>query len=163
MDTQEKDKRVYELGYIVIPTLREEDVVEEEKSLKEFIASLGGEIISEEAANMIDLQYQMEKTIANKKQKFNEGYFGWVKFEVIPEAALELKAKLDLSQTVLRFMILKTVRENTYLPKKPLARAESRRKSSEHEDIGTDEVVSSDVAPVSEETVNKEIEALVVE
>jgi len=150
------DKTIYEIGYNLIPIISEEEVAKEVGKIKEKINSLGGAVISDEYPNQIKLAYEMTKEIDNKNVRFNSAYFGWIKFELEPEAVAEVKKMVDSDLNVLRFIIIKTVRENTiYTPKitKP-----ARRPSSE-------DLVSSGVEslPIDEEAVDKKIDELIDE
>src|SRR3989344_8989196 len=91
-----QDSRVYELGYLLVPTIPEEDVPVIYGNLKELVSSLGGSAISDEMPKMIPLAYAMTKVVNNARGKFNTAYFGWMKFTMGAEAVLELKKKLDL-------------------------------------------------------------------
>src|SRR5665647_2556155 len=99
-DQNEKEdnvnSRVYELGYLLVPTISPEDVPALFGNLKELVSSLGGVAISDEMPKMIPLAYSMVKVVANVRNKFNTAYFGWNKFIMETDAVLELKKKLDL-------------------------------------------------------------------
>src|SRR3989344_5109338 len=122
------DRRVYELGYLLVPTLSEENVPASYGDLKNLIIELGGEIISDEMPKNIALAYSMSKVVQNVRSKFNTAYFGWIKFETDPEKVLELKKKLDMDVNLIRFLIIKTVRENTIAAKRFIHR-DSKRKA----------------------------------
>lgn len=120
--------QVYEVGYLLVPTLGEEEVPAVYTSLKDLIVSLKGEIISDEMPRMIPLAYEMLKVIQNTRNRFNTAYFGWVKFEMDTESILELKKKLDLDSNIIRFLLTKTVKENTLAPKKFVSKEGGVRK-----------------------------------
>ena len=147
--------RVYELGYLLVPTIPEEDLSVSYGNMKELIASLGAETISDEMPKMIQLAYTMQKVVSNVRSKFNTAYFGWIKFTALPETVLELKKRLDLDPTVIRFLLLKTVKENTIASKRFVrGEGEYRRplvKKTENEPS----------VPMNKEAVDKEIDALV--
>ncbi|MCU0660227.1 MAG: 30S ribosomal protein S6 [Candidatus Pacebacteria bacterium] len=144
---------VYELSYLIVPDVAEEDVVSEMTALKDQASRFGASFISEEAPKYIDLAYQMERDIANKKHKFNNGYFGWVKFELPPEKVAELNEELARSDKLIRFMIISTVKENTMAPKKA-PRAEGRTRTGKKEEgEETEEEMST-------EEVDKKIEEM---
>src|ERR1035437_4434621 len=107
------DSRIYEVGYLFVPTIAGEDVPGLYGNLKELVTSMGGELIADEMPRMINLAYTMLKVVSNVRSKFNTAYFGWVKFEMDPEKISELKNKLDLDPNIIRFLITKTVKENT--------------------------------------------------
>jgi ribosomal protein S6 len=153
----EKDanERVYELGYLLAPTISEEDLPMVFGNLKELVSSLDGMHISDENPKMIPLAYAMVKVVANIRHKFNTAYFGWMKFAMDSDKVLELKKKLDLDGNIIRFLILKTVKENTIAAKR-FGRGEIRRrpKVSKNED-------SEIVVPINKEEIDKEIDAMV--
>ncbi len=152
-EEKELNSQVYELGYLLVPTLSEGEVPSYFTSLKDMIASFAGEFISEEMPRMMPLAYEMTKVISNVNNRFNDAYFGWIKFEMTTENVINLKAKLDLETNIIRFLITKTVRENTIAQKK-FNTKESLRKRTKKED-------NEEVAPINEEEVDKEIEKMV--
>ena len=105
------DNRVYEIGFLVLPTIAEEKVPEVAGGLRAAIEAAGGAIISDEAPRMIRLAYVMEKVIDNKKQKFDTASFGWVKFELDPASLEELQKTFEGTKEVLRALTIKTTRE----------------------------------------------------
>lgn len=151
------NNRVYELGYLLVPTIVEEEVPAVFGNLKELVSSYGGIVISDEMPKMIPLAYSMVKVVANVRNKFNTAYFGWVKFTMDSDKVLELKKKLDLEPNVIRFLILKTVKENTIAAKRFVSRDAIHRKiPSMHK------VVEGEVAvPINKEEIDKEIDAMV--
>lgn len=148
------NSRVYEVGYILVPTLSEEEVPAVYGDLKDLVASFGGEIISDEMPRMISLAYSMLKVVANVRNKFNTGYFGWVKFSMDTEKVDELKKKLDFNPNVIRFLVLKTVKENTIAAKR-FVRADMHRKPM----VKKNE--NEEATPINKEEIDKEIDALI--
>ena len=152
---EDKSERVYELGYLLVPTLAEEDLPMVFGNLKELIASLGGVHISDEMPKMIPLAYAMTKVITNVRHKWNTAYFGWIKFTMATDKVLELKKKLDLDPNFVRFLILKTIKENTIATKRFIRADHSRRPKtakSENAEVAT---------PINNEEIDKEIDALI--
>lgn len=152
----EKNSRIYEVGYLLVPTLSEENMLMAYGNLKDLVVSLGGEIISDEMPKMISLAYNMQKVYQNVRSKFDTAYFGWVKFEMDPQKVLELKKKLDIDPNFIRFLILKTIRENTIAAKRFVHR-DSRRKISTSKKEGENETS----APIDKEEIDKEIDAMI--
>ena len=97
----------------------------------------------------------MVKVIANVRNKFNTAYFGWIKFTMDSDKVLELKKKLDLDPNFIRFLILKTVKENTIATKRFVGRDNVHKKPSTKKD--ENEVV----VPINKEEIDKEIDAMV--
>jgi ribosomal protein S6 len=150
------DSRVYELGYLLVPTISEENMPAAYSNLKDLVVSLGGEIISDDMPKIITLAYVMAKVIQNVRNKFDTAYFGWVKFEMNPEKVLELKKKLDIDPNFIRFLILKTVRENTIAAKRFIHK-DFKRKTTTVKKEGENETS----APIDKEEIDKEIDAMV--
>jgi ribosomal protein S6 len=153
---EKSDAKVYELGYLLVPTIKEEDLGAAYGNLKELIASLGGVAISDDMPRLITLAYSMTKLISNVRNKFNTAYFGWVKFTMDAQKVLELKKKLDLDVTMVRFMILKTVKENTIAAKR-FVRGETYKRPPMHKKNAENEIAT----PINKEEIDKEIEALI--
>ncbi len=151
------DPRVYEVGYLLVPTLSEEETPTIYGNLKELISTFGGQSISDEMPVMINLAYSMQKVIQNVHHNYDTAYFGWIKFFMDPEKVLELKKKMDLDPTIVRFLILKTVKENTIASKRFIQREVPRRKTPT---LGEKEE-GKEEAPINKEEIDKEIDAMV--
>ncbi len=151
-----KVTNIYEVGYLLVSTIPEERVGEVYSNMKDTIATLGGELIADEMPKSIGLAYSMVKVVANIRHKFNTAYFGWVKFEMEREKIGELKAKLDLDVNVIRFLITKTVRENTMATKRYVPRDTYRKRVPAGKKEGEEEVP----VEINKEEIDKEIDAL---
>lgn len=121
MTDQEKheDKdvaQVYELGYHLVPTLGEADLALRVEEIKKFIADLKGEVISEGQPERITLSYTMRKLKRGKWEQFADAYFGWIKFEGTGMLAESLKHECDHNESVLRYLLVTTTREDTFVP-----------------------------------------------
>lgn len=113
--------KVYELGIHLLPTLSEADVQVEFSKIKAQIEKLQGEFISESVPSLFTLAYEIPKTIKAVKRWYETAYFGWVKFELeAKELAVFEKFVKELEHT-LRYLIVKTVREDTIVSEDLLA------------------------------------------
>ena len=112
------ENRVYEISYILVPTISEDAAAEKLNSLKQSIAALGGSFISEEVPYMRDLAYEMLRVIKNVNNRFNTGYFGWVKFELNPADLAKVEKTLKLDEEVIRFLAVKADRNVNIYTKK---------------------------------------------
>jgi ribosomal protein S6 len=155
LEDDEKDIHlsIYEVGYLMLPTIAEESLGGEVTLFKDSISLKGGVFISDEYPKLIELAYEMSRSIMNKKQKFSYGYFGWVKFECTTADAQIIKADLDKNEKLVRYLMIKTVRENTMSVKRSYKQDGIKRRSTK---------AREDATPINEETIDKEIEALVV-
>lgn len=114
---------VYEVGFHVISSVPEEEVGAQVAHVHDVIEKEGGVIISEEFPKMMELAYPMVKVANNQRKTYTSAYFGWIKFEAPTSAAPAVKKSLDGNLKVLRFIIIKTAKENTLIPKKLIAQA----------------------------------------
>jgi len=152
---KETSTSVYEVGYLLLPSIAEENLGAEVTALKDSLINLGGTMISDEYPKMMELAYEMSRSIANKKQKFTYGYFGWFKFDATSENAVVIKEMLDKNEKLIRYLFIKTVRESTMSQRRSYSRSDSPRRKV------TPRVEES--VPINEEAIDKEIEALMVE
>ena len=153
---EEKEVRlsVYEVGYLMVPTIAEENLGEEVTSFKDMFIEKGAVFISDEYPKLIELAYEMTRSILNKKQKFSYGYFGWVKFECSTSVAKVIKDLLDKNEKLVRYLMIKTARENTMSVKRPYGKQDGSKRRSVRK--------TEEVEVINEETIDKEIDALVV-
>lgn len=148
--------RIYEVGYLLLPTTPEADVPREVTALKDILDQEKAAIIAEEFPKSRPLAYLMRKHIGGAYQTFTHGYFGWVKFEAAGNAVTKIEAALRRHHALLRFLLLKTVRENTMSGNRPPRQDGPRLKR----DIPT---AAAPSAPVSEAELDKSIEKLIAE
>jgi len=146
---------VYEVGYLMLPTIAEENLGGEVTLFKDMFTDNGAIFISDEYPKLIELAYEMSRSIENKKQKFSYGYFGWVKFECTTDQAKVIKDILDKNEKLIRYLMIKTVRENTMSVKRSYSKENGRNRRSSQK-------TKEEVTPINEETIDKEIDALVV-
>lgn len=153
------DNRIYEIGFHIVPSVPEEKLAAEVTAIKDVLEKSGAVFVSEDFPKFKHLAYTMTKVVGAKHFKFDTAYFGWVKFELNPEALLAVKKALESNERILRFLLIQTVRESTlFVPKAPLYRAEPKPIPG----LGpkTDGAVKS---PISEAELDKTIEAMVAE
>lgn len=152
----EKETRtsVYEVGYLMVPTIAEENLGGEVTSFKDTLTEKGAVFISDEYPKLIELAYEMSRSINNKRQKFSYGYFGWVKFECTTMEAKVIKDLLDKNEKLVRYLMIKTVRESTMSVKRAYGKQDGPRRRPVQK--------TEEVEKINEETIDKEIEALVI-
>jgi small subunit ribosomal protein S6 len=157
---QKKEGKVYEVGYIIVPSVSPDHVAKEVDALKAILSKNEAEIVSEEAPKMKQLAYPMLKVTGAIRNKFDTGYFGWIKFSATAEAVLEIKKAIDLSEKVLRHLLITTVAENTLYGAK-LAPVEKTvaAVSASPSAIGEKEVEKLEI---NQEELDKSIDKLVI-
>ena len=153
-EEKESHVSVYEVGYLMLPTIAEENLGEEVILFKDMLTENGAVFISDEYPKLIELAYEMSRSIMNKIQKFSYGYFGWVKFECTTDQAKTIKEILDKNEKLVRFLMIKTVRENTMSVKRSYSKQDGGKRRSVSK--------TKEETPMNEETIDKEIDALVV-
>jgi ribosomal protein S6 len=149
---------LYELGFHILSTISEENLASEVSNIKSIIEKNGGLFIGEEGqAKSIRLVYNMSKVINNQRKVFDTAYFGWVKFEANPDSISKMREKLSKVENILRFLLIKSVRESKMVSKKPSMMSLSygiEKKTKE---------ISKEKEPISEVQVDKAIDELIVE
>ncbi len=110
--------KVYEIGYLLVSSIPVEKVTEVTASLKDVISKNGAQMIADEAPELRTLAYTMIKKIGPVNHRFDQGYFGWLKFEMPAGKIEEVKKSFEANPEVLRILVVTTVKENTYLGKK---------------------------------------------
>jgi ribosomal protein S6 len=150
-------QKVYEVGYLLLPTIPEENIPSVYGNLKELVSGLKGQAISDEMPTMINLAYTLEKIIQNVRNKYDTAYFGWMKFYLASDKVAELKKKLEQDSNIIRFLIIKTVKENTISAKRFNNHKDvSHRRNSIMKNNETERNV-----PINKEEIDKEIDAMV--
>jgi ribosomal protein S6 len=156
---EEGGLQVYELGYHIVSTVAEENLPKEVETLKEIVLQDGGSLLSSGEPKLINLAYSMTKSVADTKKKFNTAYFGWLKFETKSELMPKIKKAVDENPHVLRYLLIKTVRENTlYTPKLNSIKVGEKEAPKVKKSIKTSEVKATSV-----EDIDKSIDELIAE
>ncbi len=152
--------RIYEVGYHLVPTIKDEDIDGVVGAIRSVIEKAGGSFIAEGAPTLTRLSYTISRQEKGKRVDFDRGYFGWIKFEATIDAVENLDAALKRSADLVRFIVFQTVREDTRAKIKAPALREVKR---------TDVIKSAarnteePAAPVSEEDLDKALKDLTQE
>ncbi len=112
MEEKNQDKNLYELGYLLIPTIDAEKISEEVLQIKNIIESLDGVVEVEELPKMRNLAYEISQVLSGgKRNRHNEAYFGWMRFNLSPEGIVTFTEELKKNQSVLRSLIINLSKE----------------------------------------------------
>ncbi len=158
--TENAENQVYELGYHILPTVVADDLEGEVTKLRSAIEKRGGSFISEGTTEMTTLAYPMFVNNGGKQTKYEQAYFGWIKFEMKPSEAVTLNEEdLTMNTQILRYILFKTTKEET---RAQLQTAQNNI-LREIKTTGTLEkkTVTEEKGEVSEEALEKSIEELV--
>ncbi len=143
--TDDKDPQIYEIGYHLLSTVSQEELGNKVAQVRDIIEGKGGMILSEEFPKEIQLAYPMFKVIANKKTKFTLAYFGWIKFQVKPSQIHAIEELLKVAPEILRYIVIRTVSENTITPKKIVLIKKLDEDKEDKEDLVDDVLVSEEL------------------
>lgn len=155
------NERIYEIGFHIIPIVGDDGVSHEVSLLRDALDQIKAEVIGEDFPRLQVLAYPLSKMIKGGKKTFKEAYFGWIKFEADPESVHELKSAVEKVESVLRFIIIKTVRENTLFGPKFATKEQikSNKKDTQVEKVEEGLDMREDLSP---EELDKTIDDLVV-
>jgi ribosomal protein S6 len=125
---------VYEIGYLILPSIPEDKLTEVTDFMREAIAKEGGIELDGEAPFRQPLAYSMSKTIGASRYVLPDAYLGWIKFEAEPSKISLIKASLEKREEILRFLLIKTRRETLFTFAKARAAIEDEKEKKEKEE-----------------------------
>ncbi|MFA7252744.1 MAG: 30S ribosomal protein S6 [Candidatus Paceibacterota bacterium] len=160
---EEGGLQVYELGYHIVSTVAEENVPKEVETLKAIVLKDGGSLVSVGEPKLINLAYPMTKSVADTKKKFTSAYFGWIKFETKSELIPAINKAVEANPHVLRYLLIKTVRENTMFTPKLTVRAPAKEEVVAAAPKVKKASKKEDSKPATVEELDKTIDELVLE
>ncbi len=152
--------RIYEVGYHIVPTAKEEDVERIVGAVRTEIEKAGGSFVAEGAPSLMKLAYPMMVREGEKKIEYDRAYFGWLKFETSPEAARSLEVSLTANAAIIRCIVFNTVREDTRAKIKAPQLREVKRTDTIKAAPRRAPESTEDKAPVSEADLDKALETL---
>ncbi|MDB5266859.1 MAG: Ribosomal protein [Parcubacteria group bacterium] len=114
-DHQEiRDAVVYEVGYLVLPSVPEENLPKVVSSIVSIIEKAGGTTLDSEDPFLEELAYSMSKVVGARKYVVDDAYIGWMKFEATPDVVEGIKNSVDKIEEVLRTLLIKVPRETSF-------------------------------------------------
>ena len=135
----EGEPRVYEVSFLLNPALREEEASIEMDAIKDAIGKDGGVILFEGSPKVMSLAYTMFKVVANKRHIFESAYFNWFKFTLPQEKITDIKNFFEGKETIIRFLIIKTIKEAPAVLRRQAPRRVVPRKVEKEEPREIDE------------------------
>lgn len=151
---EQKEARIYEVGYLVVPSVSEVELPREVTALKDVLDTEKAAIIAEEFPKLRQLAYSMQKRTGGEYHTYPNAYFGWVKFEVSVGSAQKIEQAFKQNEKILRFILVKTVREQTVTLGRPRVTRPGKKEAPKDAPAS---------APVSETELDKSIEKLIAE
>ena len=117
----ENDELVsYELGYILLPTIAEEEVAGTVTSIKDALERAGAMGFVDGFPTKRPLAYEMQHGEAGKRVRVSQGYFGWVRFQCASAQTDAIVRELKKDERIVRFLFIEAPKEVVALPPKPL-------------------------------------------
>ncbi len=144
---------IYEVGFHIVPIVSVDALPAEVTAIRSLIESNGGAVIAEDAPKTRSLAYTLSRMVAGKKEKFDTAHFGWIKFEMPASSISAVKEGLDKTSNILRYLIIKTVRENTMASQIKVQKADEKKPAED----------AKPTPKMSEEDMDKTIDELVKE
>lgn len=108
---KDSEPQVYEVGYHLLPSLSEQEVTATVKDLMNFLKKEGASLVGEQAPQMVDLAYSIERRVNGKFVGVRTAYFGWVAFELSPAAIGTVNQFIDTNPAVLRHIVITTTKD----------------------------------------------------
>ncbi len=165
--TEALEAKSYEYAFHILPTVAEGEVPSVFAEIKALITKLGGEIMTEEAPERVDLVYDIVKSIEAKNRRFKSAYFGWIRFTLPVEKIEELTEDLRGVPQILRDLMIKLTKIEEA---RPFRFHENRKSLKMVEVIDEGEAVIGEVhteveksSEVSEEALTESLEKITKE
>jgi ribosomal protein S6 len=152
------ERRVYELGYLMVSTLSESDREKVLAGLRADVESKGGTFISEGAPAELALAYTMFTRDREKNVPHEMAFFGWLKFEVAAKEAEAIASSARVNKNLIRSLFFETVKEDTRASILPTLKDVKRTGT-----IGTGPRTEDEKKEVSEAELDKTVDSIVAD
>ncbi len=130
-DGEEIKSQVYEVGFLLVPTITEGEVSKKTETIRKKIIDMGGKIVAEGSPVLRDLAYEMSIIVSNKREIYGSGYFGWIKFEGDSAQTQKIDDELKKDVEIIRFILIKTVLEDIFAEIEKILNTEAEEKKRE--------------------------------
>jgi ribosomal protein S6 len=152
---------VYEIGYHLVPTL--EDSAEGGVSrIRSVIEKAGGNFLAEGSPQRITLAQPISIWNNGRWTKYDQSYFGWIKFELDAAQITAVEKALKEDREVLRSIVFKTIREDIRAQVRQFVLKEVKRSDTIKSSLRRASVVESS-AEISDEKIDEAIAELVAD
>ncbi len=162
-----EETSLYEVGYHLVPTLAVEALSAEVAKIKEFIIARQGVIISEGMPQKMSLAYKLPRVIENVRAFFDSSYFGWLRFEVLPQEIASIEHFLKGNASVIRFIVFRAQPEKIHVATRKMPFIGAQKFSMKEEGRVADKKLETEKTEphktFSETEMDKTIEELINE
>jgi len=149
-------KLVYEVGYLLDSKLTDEKAAAKAAAIRDLVSQDAGEIIAEGLPKSRSLAYTMSISRDGKRKDHARAYFGWVKFETLPAIINIIEESLKKDLDVIRFLLIKTVREDTLAHLADMELEEGSESEDDVEDEEDTDLVDIPDTDIAVEEVSEE-------
>lgn len=118
-NTDTKNNDIYEVGFLLAPTIPEDQVTAIETNMHEQITEAGGDIVASQSPEMRELSYEIEVRDEGDKRQFTRGQFGWVQFSIQPTDVDAVEKIFITSDDVIRHLLVAVDEEAVAHAQKP--------------------------------------------
>jgi len=155
------DEKIYEVGYHIISSVAEENIPAEVDKIKKYLSEEKAVIISEQSPKLRPLAYSIKKATGGSYKTYDKAYFGFIKFSLGEDGDVtKIDSAMKNNESVLRYIVVKTVRENTMYSPKITVFSE---KESKIKTVLKDDKDIKEKKQATAEEIDKSIDALVSE
>ena len=103
--------QLYEVGYLLVPSIVEEVLGEEANAVRLAVEAAGGTVVGDGFPTLRALAYPIRKGNREGGTTYNNAYFGFIRFDMLPQNAPALKLAFEKNPSLVRFLIMKTIKE----------------------------------------------------
>lgn len=165
---ESNETRLYEIGYLFVPSLTEEEASKVVDTIKELVEDHDGKVHAEGGPEYIDLAYSIEYAVDEVKQEFRNAYFGWIQFETDGQSAEDIQETLRQNDDIIRILCMKIDSDEIGAPaqpgdKKAEQEAQDAQEAKEMSDDEAESKSGKDSEEIDEEEIDDAIDELVAE
>lgn len=155
------ESQVYELSYLLLPSLPAENLPQVVSKIQSAVEKGGGKVFDSEEPFLKTLAYNMSKTIGASHYVVNNAYIGWLKFDVLPEQVEAIKSTVEKMEEILRFLLVKAERETRFTFASVMAEEEAEVSPEEKVSETEESTEEGDKDSTDEEESTDDSEAVV--
>ena len=163
VSTSGDEAAVYEVGYHLLPGTGGSATDQDISKFRDIITKAGGALITEGTPQKTTLAYPMAVWSNGVWTKHNETYFGWLKFEMSPGSIAQVEQALKEDKAIVRFLVIKTVKEDMRANVRQFVLKEVKRGDSIRSTVKKVATSESKGEKVSDQKLDEVIEEMTAE
>jgi ribosomal protein S6 len=143
IDGEDREPRVYELGFHLDPELSSEEVKKTYQSIKDAVEK-NGTLVAEGESEKIQLAYTISRQETSGRRDFNSAHFAWLVYETTPEKHEEVLSAVKENPQIVRFIDLITTKDAArHAAEMRLMKAQEKPEKEEKEEGVSDEALDA--------------------